>query len=72
LKVTFCENGGTSMVYVLFHSTFIPTVALKKIVLTLSQGLDRMFVEWRLVGISKNNNNSRGQNKFTTISKIHS
>jgi hypothetical protein len=31
-----------SMVYVLFHSTFF---ALKNIVLTLSQGLDAMFVE---------------------------
>jgi hypothetical protein len=62
------------MVYVLFHSTFIPTFALKYIVLTFSQGLDAMFVEWRLVGISKNNNNnnSGGQNKFTTIYKIHS
>jgi hypothetical protein len=67
LKVTLCENGGTSMVYVLFHSTLILTFAL-----TLSQGLNRIFVEGRLVSISENNNNSRAKinlppfTKFTT------
>jgi hypothetical protein len=55
------------MVYVLFHSTLIPTFAL-----TLSQGLNKIFVEGRLVSISENNNNSKAKinlppfTKFTT------
>jgi hypothetical protein len=56
----------------LLSPNIYPYLCIQKIVLTLSQGLDAMFVEWSLVGISKNNNNSGGQNKFTTIYKIHS